>query len=293
MLDLKGMSMLLAFSKVPHFRGVSAAQIVVAGTACLAVVFITASMLNTESSLDLVLLAGTTVFLGALAGLHARFLQRLQSRFQAMRRSDQAVPVRGADGTTRSLAAVRSLQTEVQLLKRATLALNRGDPLNVTLDSLLEILETAIPYEFGQVLLFEGRERLFSARERLRTLTCRQPKTADMLDPGGFPIFLQMIEERRGFLVDDAGAIDNGRVLPFDIPVGTWIGIPLFVGGDALGFLFLTHSQASCFTREHFRFAGEVSANLALAVHNARLDERARIFQAELVKRISEPPSPV
>ena len=205
---------------------------------------------------------------------------------------DQTALVRAEEAKRRSLTAARSSMVEAYVLHSATVALARTDPLNVTLDHLLEILHSVIPYEFGQILLLEGPNQLFSARKRSWTGEEQPAVSFDVLDLDAFPTLRQMLEERRSILVQDRQAANDRCNPPWNFAAGTWLGVPLYAGEEALGLLSLAHSRASRFMPEHLRLAGNLAAPLSLAVHNSRLYEQAQIFQAELVQRLSErPPS--
>lgn len=203
---------------------------------------------------------------------------------------DDTVMGRARKANQRSLAVARAGIVEAHLLHRATIALSRVGPLNAVLDNLLDILHTAIPCENARILVLEGPTRLFLARQKswANGGEAHAP-CSDTIDLGAFPLLRRLLEEPSGILLRDIGVTD-GRNASSLGSSPCWLGVPLYTGERALGFLILTHSSAGLLTSEHLRLAATIARPLALAVCNARLLERAEIFRAQLSYRLSDLP---
>jgi GAF domain-containing protein len=68
----------------------------------------------------------------------------------------------------------------------------------------------------------------------------------------------------------------------------SWPGIPLIAAGRVHGILSMGSHAPCIFTTEHLRLAKSLAIPAAVAVQNARIDERAEICAAELEDRLQE-----
>lgn len=209
-----------------------------------------------------------------------------------LRLRDATALARAKETNGRVLAAARSGVVEAHLLRRATVALSRMDPLNVLLDNLLDILHTAIPCEIGQIFILENHGRVFLARQRSWGARGeKQPgQLSSTFDLAAFPLLTQLLEERRGMLIGDTRAANNRCGSAWEFSSGSWLGVPLYAGEGALGFLMLAHSDVGHLTTAHLRLAGALAGPLALAICKSRLFERGEIFRTELTCRMSDFP---
>lgn len=224
------------------------------------------------------------------ARIHAEFSSRTSchSGRHLLLLRDATESVRAEEMQSRSLATARSSSLECQLLRNAILALTRHDPLNVMLDHLFQILHSAIPYEAGCILLFEAPGKLIPVREMSWTESGdRNPRLDSLIDTNSFPVFRQILRERRGMLIADTQDAECASNLPEHLAVGSWFGVPVFAGDETLGILSLTHSQVGLWTQEHLRLATMFAIPVSLAIYQARLHEQTEIYRSELEAGIS------
>ena len=203
---------------------------------------------------------------------------------------DSTAELRANEARTRSLAVARSNFLETQALRNATLTLTRSVRMNPVLDTLLKSLYPLIPYDTAQVLLLETPGRLFLVREVSSEFGNRlRPEPAETFDSGAFPVLMRTLEQRRGVLVSDTRHAGDWHEFPAGIMAGSWLGVPLYIGEEAIGILSLAHSRPAWFGPEHLRLASSLAIPVSLAIRNARLHERGEIFRAELQQRLSNP----
>jgi PAS domain S-box-containing protein len=213
----------------------------------------------------------------------------LPSRHLLMLR-DSTAQVRAEEARSRSLAVAKSNFLEAQVLRNATLALTHSAPMNAVLDNLLENVHPFIPYETAQVLLLEAPGRLFLAREVCSEIGMRhKSEFAETVNSGAFPVLMRALEQRGGLLVSDTRLESDWRNLPREPTAGSWLGVRLYTGEEAIGILSFVHTSPNRFTSEHLRLAASLAIPASLAVQNARLHERAEIFRAELERHLSNP----
>lgn len=206
---------------------------------------------------------------------------------------DETALTRAREVNRRTLAMARAGIAKADLLHRATLAVSRAEPLNAVLDSLLEILHLAVPCEISQVLIFEEPGRLFLARQRRDGWSGAFPhiQSSEMIDLCTVPLLQSLLEERDGILLRDSGVADDPRGSLRGLASGSWLGVPLYAGETAMGFLTLAHSDAGHLDMRDLRLAATLAGPFALAVYNARLFERAEIFRTGLAQRLSDLPT--
>jgi PAS domain S-box-containing protein len=205
---------------------------------------------------------------------------------------DETALTRAREVNRRTLAVARAGIAKAELLHRATVAVSRAEPLNAMLDSLLEILHTAVPFEISQVFIFEDPTRLFLARQSCYGWSAAPPiHGSETFDLCTVPLLERLLEERSGILLRDDGVTGDQRGCLRGPASGSWLGVPLYAGETAMGFLTLAHSDAGHLDTGDLRLAGALAGPFALAVYNARLFERAEIFRTGLAQRLSDLPT--
>jgi GAF domain-containing protein len=71
----------------------------------------------------------------------------------------------------------------------------------------------------------------------------------------------------------------------------SWIAVPLVVSDSVVGLLSIGNKQPRAFTTQHFHLAKLLAIPAAVAIHNARLYEWAKIYAAErqtLLKKLDQ-----
>jgi len=188
------------------------------------------------------------------------------------------------------LDAAEAARAEAEALRRSTLALSQNLAMDRVLDTLLERISDLVPYKTATVLFVEDEANLLIAREAPYGHTGRVGLTLH----ASKCVFLERIVfGRKAILVPDTSTEPNWKsVVPLD---GTqaWLGIPLTAGGRILGILSLGSPKPNEFTSEHLRLAKALAVSAAVAIHNARVHERAEIYAAELEHRLRELQSPI
>lgn len=192
----------------------------------------------------------------------------ITERIQAYRTLENAVKDR-----------TRELSTVLEISKRIASTLELEPLLNLILDQIQSIL----PYSGAAIYTREG--------ETLQVAAYHAPG----ISPPPRPLFLSLsnlgpyqavIHEKKVLILDDiAGkpplffAIREslGEQAGFSFPhARSWIGIPLILREHVTGLLSLTHSQAGYYTQTHARLAETITNQVAVAIENARLYEKAQ-----------------
>jgi GAF domain-containing protein/CheY-like chemotaxis protein len=93
------------------------------------------------------------------------------------------------------------------------------------------------------------------------------------------PLRLPTFEQQRAL-----GVISDGR------PAETWLGVPIFVGDEVIGVVSLQSFQPDDFPDADVRLLTTLTANMGVALDNARLfeAERQRAAELEMINRIGQ-----
>ena len=95
--------------------------------------------------------------------------------------------------------------------------------------------------------------------------------------PRGLGLLGAVIDERRTIRLDDIGA--DPRAVGFPAghpPMTSFLGVPIALGDDVYGNLYVTDKLSGAFTREDERLARTLAAQAAVAIDNARRHDRER-----------------
>lgn len=178
-----------------------------------------------------------------------------------------------------NLNFARATWRETDILRRATVALTRGLRMNSILDNLLDILSLQIPFETAQVLLLETDNRLFLARESVRS--GRAPSHHETIDLSDYPVLRDVLDKPDGLLLMDAFSENAKFPTKFHESTRSWIGVPLLASNSKLGLLCTGHRQPNQFARAHLRALHSLAPAVVVAIQNARIAEKLEIYASE------------
>jgi GAF domain-containing protein len=170
------------------------------------------------------------------------------------------------------LETERLRRQEAETLRQAATALTSSLELDRVLENLLDQVAQVIPYDSASIFLLE--------ENHLRVVKAR-----------GFPHLSQLLAEQ--FDADDALfaesqkslaplILENAQTEPrFKGWGGTsyargWMGVPIIVRDQAIGYLTLDNQAAGAYTHAHADLALALASQAAVAIANARLFDAAR-----------------
>ncbi|MEJ5311281.1 MAG: GAF domain-containing protein [Anaerolineae bacterium] len=173
-----------------------------------------------------------------------------------------------------------------------------GESLNLesTLDMILESLAGLIPYDAGEITLFDAEAGVLRSHAYRSNDTARcaaQIKgTAYRLDEG---LSGWLARSREPLLIADVLAEEVTE--PKDETLKLWarsfLGVPLLARGQLVGTLEIAAAQPAQFTAHHLRLAEIFGGQAAIAIENARLysqtdaELRRRLEALEALQRIT------
>jgi signal transduction histidine kinase/putative methionine-R-sulfoxide reductase with GAF domain len=173
----------------------------------------------------------------------------------------------------------------VEVLAQGAVVLNQRLDLNVVLDEILDQILQVIPCPFVNIMLIEGDELVMA---RSRSDTVEEP--GEMQSPSALPLemptWTHMLATRTPLLIPDTQADPLWIPLPGREWIRTYLGLPLQIGNQVIGFLSLNQDHPGAFSPMYARALTWFAAHAAIAIHNARLyQELGRSLQHERTMR--------
>jgi PAS domain S-box-containing protein len=171
------------------------------------------------------------------------------------------------------------LSTVLDVSQRIASTLELEPLLNLILDQIASI----IPYSGAAIYTLEDG-KLNVAAYQLPGLPSLPPSLTLSLENAG--PFCAVITEKQVLILDDvkgepplSRAFQELGIQPHASVfhhAHSWIGIPLIVRDQVTGLLSLTHSETGYYTQTHARLAQAITNQIAVAIENARLYEKAQ-----------------
>lgn len=177
----------------------------------------------------------------------------------------------------------------LELLRSANLALAQSLDLNTVLETLLEYLQQFIAFDYAGILLAEtnGAVVVRAAKGRLLSiLPLLQPGSA--VDPATLPFLDILRRTLRSRLAHGLGIHSKDR--EGEEVIQSWVGIPLLVAGEWIGFCLVGKEEREFYTDDDVRTLESLLFQVGVTIANARMyDElRQRVRELEAVQEVSQ-----
>jgi PAS domain S-box-containing protein len=180
----------------------------------------------------------------------------------------------------RALSELEHRQRELaESLVQSTIALSSSLQLEEVLDMILGQIHRAIPFQMADVTLIEEGAvsvvgHLAVVEHPQATAALNRPYTLESV-----PIWLKIYTEQQSIFIVDTSDSPGWKTAPGMEWVRSYVGAPLIVTGQVIGFINLTSDQPGAFGEEMSALLTAFAVPAALAIHNARL------FKAESTAR--------
>ncbi len=189
-----------------------------------------------------------------------------------------AVQAAGAIENARLLEAERRWRQETETLSNATSVLTSSLDLSQVLELILNHLEKVVPYHCVSVYLLEGNF--------LKIVAGRGFADSDRVIgteyPSDDPTFHNIRDRGHSLILENAP--DNHLRSRQDqaSEIRSWMGVPLIVRSEVIGFVSLENDLANAYTIESANLAEAFANQAAIAIENARLYSRAAAEQRHI-----------
>lgn len=176
-----------------------------------------------------------------------------------------------------------------EALREIGLALSATLDVDEVLDKILESIALVIPYDSANVTLLEGKRAVIT---RSRGYERFGEHILQAVHQFVFEIeqtenFRWMMENRRPLIIQDTHAYPGWIRLEATDYIHAWVGAPIIVQNEVLGFLSLDKCEENFYKPEHARTLELFAAQAGQALHNARLYRQSRQM-LEHEKKINE-----
>ena len=185
--------------------------------------------------------------------------------------------------------AEREQRLLAEALRDTASAINSTLDLQKVLDRILIQIERVVHYESATIMLVdEGVVRVVHSRGYIEQTF----KPEDVLNLR-FPLhethnLQQMYETGQPFLVADTRQYVHWRQIDETEWIRSYMGAPIQIEGEIIGFLNLDNSAIEAFTQAHAEKLQAFANQAAIAIRNARLYDAAKDYAIELEKRVAE-----
>jgi PAS domain S-box-containing protein len=209
--------------------------------------------------------------------------QRLLSSF-----ADQsAVAIKNAQLYEVERRRAQEMALVAEINRTISLSLN----LDTTLNSILASIRTLIPYDLGEINLWDEEDQVLHTRGRgaipEHEQFARAAGNVYRLDEG---ITGWLARQRQPLLVKDLSSSDiRSKLDPRDFPARSVCAVPLIASDQFVGTIELASLALEAFTESHLETLQTVAAQSAVAIQNAQLfaETRRRVDESATLLRIS------
>ena len=181
----------------------------------------------------------------------------------------------------RDLEALRlaeSRQRQVaETLNEVSRTLSQSLDFAKVLDTLVDFVMRLVPLDYAYIVIIENEVNLrLYTRRGYEGETKVKLELGQAVKLGDYAYLQQVILNCQSLLIANTGAFPGWETLITSCKVGSWLGIPLAAGGQAIGVLALQKVRPDVFTPEHISRAEGITAQAAGASQNAGLYEEVR-----------------
>ncbi|HTP10887.1 MAG TPA: GAF domain-containing protein, partial [Anaerolineae bacterium] len=180
---------------------------------------------------------------------------------------------------------------EMALVAEINRTISLSLDLDTTLNSILASIRALIPYDLGEINLWDAEDNVLRTRGRgsdpQYEQYARAAKNVYRLDEG---ITGRLARERQPLLVKDLTASEIRSALdPKDFPARSVCAVPLIASDQFVGTIELASLTPEAFAESHLETLQTVAAQSAVAIQNAQLfaETRRRVDESATLFRIS------
>lgn len=188
----------------------------------------------------------------------------------------------GVDITERRMVEVleREQRELAEALRDIANALNSALDLPAVLDQVLNSLDRVIPHDLAEILLIDQETELAHVVGSHSQDPALQAELADQALPIRTTTYLHtMLTTRQTLIVPDT-RVESGIRRSHDAYWRGFLGVPIVLDDQVIGFLELGSRQKGFFTEGHAARLEAFAEQVAIAINNARLVDRERALVA-------------
>ena len=172
--------------------------------------------------------------------------------------------------------------TYLTALIETSIALNESLDLNEVLDRILVQVHKLVPARALNVMFIEGEHARIVRRFGYQGLEKIEQSLLDLRFLISWPTFHQMYTTRKSIYITDTAKDTRWQIIEGVEWVRSYIGVPLVVSDETIGFLNASHSEPNFFAEKHLIMLESLAHHASVAIQNARLlDELKKALETE------------
>jgi len=172
--------------------------------------------------------------------------------------------------------------TYLTTLIETSIALNESLDLNEILDRILVQAHKLIPARTLNVMFVEGEQAFIVRRIGYEGLEKIEQDLLDFRFPISWPTFHQMYTTHKSIFISDTASEPGWQNIRSSDWVRSYIGVPLVLSDETIGFLNASHSEPNFFAEKHLSILESLAHHASVAIQNARLlDELKKALEKE------------
>ena len=161
-------------------------------------------------------------------------------------------------------------------------ALNESLDLNEVLDRILVQVHKLIPARALNVMFVEGEQARIVRRFGYQGLEKIEQNLLDLRFLISWPTFHEMYTTRKRIYIADTAKDSRWQIIDGVEWVRSYIGVPLVISDETIGFLNAAHSEPNFFDVKHAFMLESLAHHASVAIQNARLlDELKKALEKE------------
>jgi PAS domain S-box-containing protein len=167
-------------------------------------------------------------------------------------------------------------------LIETSIALNESLDLNEVLDRILVQVHKLVPARALNVMFVEGEHARIVRRMGYQGLEKIEQNLLSLRFPISWPTFHHMYTTRKSLYISDTARDARWQNIQGAEWVRSFIGVPLVVSDETIGFLNASHSEPNFFDGKHTFMLESLAHQASIAIQNARLlDELKKALEKE------------
>ncbi len=184
--------------------------------------------------------------------------------------------------------AEREQRQLAEAIANIAMELNSGQELDLVLDDILAQLAQVIPYDMADIALIEaGISRVIGShdmatRRQIKGRLQTQLKVAETEN------LRQMVTSREYLIIPDIQQRPNWQVMEEDTQFHGYLGVPIVLDKDVIGFVHLLSRKIDAFTSAQAVWLQIFASQIGNAIRNAWLFDAVQRHAIEMEQRVVE-----
>ncbi|MGD8404999.1 MAG: histidine kinase N-terminal 7TM domain-containing protein [Anaerolineales bacterium] len=176
--------------------------------------------------------------------------------------------------------------TYLATLIESSIALNESLDLNEILDRILLQAQKLVPARAINIMFVEDEHANVVRRIGYQGLEKIEQNILDFRFPISWPTFHQMRTTHKSIHISDTADNPGWQTIQGSEWVRSYIGVPLVINDETVGFLNASHSEPNSFDEKHPSMLESLARHASVAIQNARLlDDLKKALEKEQTMR--------